>query len=545
MTADHEPALSTCLEWPHRHRPERAVSLSASRVLIAFVLGLLVTGCASLPGKVERTESRAVVNTADTRLAKVFDPSVTAHPDRSGVRALQSAEDAFAARILLARRADRSLDVQYYIWRNDTTGKLVWQALWDAAERGVRVRVLLDDANTGGLDPMLATLDAHPNIEIRLFNPFANRGFRVGDFAFDFSRVNRRMHNKSFTADNQLTIVGGRNIGDEYFGANMDVGFQDLDVVAVGPVVREVSTAFDLFWNSPSAYPAASLLAPPGPDAQADLKAGWDQVARDPQAARYLDAVRQTPLLHELNDGRLTLDWTTAHVVHDDPAKVLESTDRSDLQMMPLLVAAFGQPRRELDLVSPYFVPGKDGTKSLVTLAASGVQVRVLTNSLSATDVSAVHAGYAKYRKALLEGGVRVYELKPGDAVPPPEKGKGGDAGGGVPGSGSRGSSASSLHAKTFAVDRERVFVGSFNLDPRSIRLNTEMGVIIDSPARQFDTVIPQKAFEVRMQADGHGLEWIEQSPQGEMRYTTEPGAGALKRTWIDVLEVLPIEWLL
>jgi putative cardiolipin synthase len=175
----------------------------------------------------------------------------------------------------------------------------------------------------------------------------------------------------------------------------------------------------------------------------------------------------------------------------------------------------------------------------------------VLTNSLAATDVGAVHAGYAKYRKALLEGGVRVYELKPGDAVPPPEKGKGGGTGDGPPGSGSRGSSASSLHAKTFAVDRERVFVGSFNLDPRSMRLNTEMGVIIDSPAlsgqlaRQFDTVIPQKAFEVRMQADGHGLEWIEQSPQGEMRYTTEPGAGALKRTWIDFLGVLPIEWLL
>ncbi|MDM0030912.1 phospholipase D family protein [Variovorax sp. J22P271] len=527
--------------------------ISASRVLIAFVLGLLVTGCASLPGKVERTESHALVNTADSRLAKAFGPAVAAHPDQSGIRALQSAEDAFAARILLARHADRSLDLQYYIWRNDTTGKLMWQALWDAAERGVRVRVLLDDANTGGLDPMLAALDAHPHIEVRLFNPFANRGLRVGDFALDFSRVNRRMHNKSFTADNQLTIVGGRNIGDEYFGANMEVGFQDLDVVAVGPVVREVSTAFDLFWNSASAYPAASLLAPPGPAAQADLRAGWDQVHRDPEATRYLDAVRQTPLLRDLNDGRLALDWTSAHVIHDDPAKVLESTDRSDLQMMPLLVAAFGQPRRELDLVSPYFVPGKDGTAALVRMAGSGIQVRVLTNSLAATDVGAVHAGYAKYRKALLEGGVRVYELKPGDAVPPPEKDKGkdGERGGGLPGSGSRGSSASSLHAKTFGIDRERIFVGSFNLDPRSARLNTEMGVIIDSRnlsgqlAQQFDTVIPAKAFEVRLQADGRGMEWIEQTPQGQMRYTTEPGAGALKRTWIDVLEVLPIEWLL
>jgi putative cardiolipin synthase len=230
---------------------------------------------------------------------------------------------------------------------------------------------------------------------------------------------------------------------------------------------------------------------------------------------------------------------------------VLESTDRSDLQMMPLLVAAFGQPQRELDLVSPYFVPGKDGTKSLVTLAASGIKVRVLTNSLAATDVSAVHAGYSKYRKQLLEGGVRVYELKPGDAVPPPDKGRDEGGSGGLPGSGSRGSSAASLHAKTFGVDRERIFVGSFNLDPRSARLNTEMGVIIDSPqlsgqlSSQLDTVIPNKAFEVRMQPDGRGMEWIERSPQGETRYTTEPGAGPLKRSWIDLLEILPIEWLL
>lgn len=532
---------------------QRAVFPFASRVLVAVLLGWLVAACSSLPAKVERTESQAVVNTADTRLAKAFGPAVSAHPDKSGIRALPAAEDAFAARILLARRADRSLDLQYYIWRNDITGKLMWQALWDAAERGVRVRVLLDDANTGGLDPMLAALDAHPNIEVRLFNPFANRRFRAGDFVFDFSRINRRMHNKSFTADNQLSIVGGRNIGDEYFGANMELGFQDLDVVAVGPVVREVSSAFDLFWNSASAYPAASVLEPPDPDARAGLQSSWDQVRRDPQAQRYLEAVRQTPLVREIDDGHLTLEWTTAHVVHDNPAKVLESTDRSDLQMMPLLVAAFGDPKRELDLVSPYFVPGKDGTKSLVAMASSGIQVRVLTNSLAATDVSAVHAGYSKYRKQLLEGGVRVYELKPGDAVPPPDKDRAGDAdrSRGLPGSGSAGSSASSLHAKTFGVDRERIFVGSFNLDPRSARLNTEMGVIIDSPqlsghlARQLDTVIPGKAFEVRLQADRNGLEWIERGPEGETRYTTEPGSGALKRSWINLLEVLPFEWLL
>ena len=525
------------------------MSIFASRVLIVFILGLLVTGCSSLPANVDRTETQAVASTSDTRLAKAFGPAVSAHPGRSGIHALAAAEDAFAARILLARHADRSLDLQYYIWRDDITGKLMWQAVWEAAERGARVRILLDDANTSGLDPTLAALDAHPNIEIRLFNPFANRGFRVGDFAFDFSRVNRRMHNKSFTADNQLTIVGGRNIGDEYFGANMELGFQDLDVMAVGPVVREVSSAFDLYWNSASAYPAARLLAPPGPNARAELQAGWDTVRQNPQAQRYLEAVRQTPLVRELDDGRLGLDWTTAHVIHDNPAKVLEPTHRSDLQMMPQLEAAFGHPRRELDLVSPYFVPGKDGTRALVTMARSGVKVRVLTNSLAATDVSPVHAGYSKYRKELLEGGVRVYELKAGDAVPPPDKEDGKARG--LPGSGSSGSSAASLHAKTFAVDRERIFVGSFNLDPRSARLNTEMGVIIDSPklssrlAEQLDTAVPDRAYEVRIPPDGHGMEWIDRNPQGETRYTTEPGAGALKRAWIELLGVLPIEWLL
>lgn len=526
----------------------------ATRVLAAALLGLalLAAGCSSLPARVQRNPTTAFANTAETSLGKTFAKVEAAHPGLSGIRALPSAEDAYAARILLARGAERSLDLQYYIWRNDTTGKLMWQALWDAAERGVRVRVLLDDANTAGLDPMLAALDAHPNIEIRLFNPFANRRLRARDFAFDFSRVNRRMHNKSFTADNQLTIVGGRNIGDEYFGANMELGFQDLDVLAVGPVVREVSTAFDLFWNSPSAYPAASLLRPAGPNDAAGLVAEWTRVRGDPVAMRYIEAVRKTPLLVELGQGRLALDWAHARVVHDDPAKVLEPDDRADLQMLPQLEAAFAHPKRELDLVSPYFVPGKDGTQSLVAMARAGIQVRVLTNSLAATDVSAVHAGYSKYRQRLLEGGVRVYELKPGDGVPPPDEG-GKDERSGVqlPGSGSSGSSAASLHAKTFAVDRERIFVGSFNLDPRSARLNTEMGVIIDSPrlagllADQLDTVVPDKAFEVRMQPDGRGLVWIDRTPQGEIRSTSEPGAGTAKKLWIDLLEVLPIEWLL
>jgi putative cardiolipin synthase len=413
------------------------------------------------------------------------------------------------------------------------------------------VRLLLDDANTRGLDPTLAALGAHPNIEVRLFNPFANRGFRAGDFVSDFSRVNRRMHNKSFTADNQATIVGGRNIGDEYYGANMEVGFQDLDVLGIGPVVQEVSSEFDLFWNSASAYPAASVIAPAQPGSAAMLREAWDKVHENPEAVQYIEAVRKTPLMAQLADKALDFEWTSARVLHDDPSKVLQPTDRSDLQMLPQLLKAMGHPKRELDLVSPYFVPGADGTQSLVELAQSGVKVRVLTNSLSATDVSPVHAGYSKYRDELLKGGAVLYELKPGSAVPPPAKGKDEDKARGLPGSGSRASSAASLHAKTFAVDRERIFVGSYNLDPRSARLNTEMGVVIESPvlagnlSKQFDTTIPTRAYLVHRQSDGSGLEWIDIEPSGETRYSTEPGSGAVKRLWIDFLEVLPIEWLL
>jgi putative cardiolipin synthase len=530
---------------------------------LCFAL-LFLGGCASLPAPVGKSASRALAHTADTELGRGLAKDLAAHPDLSGIHALQNAEDAFAARILLARHAQRSLDLQYYIWHGDTTGQLMFEAVWQAAERGVRVRLLLDDANTGGLDPTLAALDAHPNVEIRLFNPFANRGFRAGDFMLDFSRVNRRMHNKSFTADNQVAIVGGRNIGDEYFGANMEVGFQDLDVLAVGPVVQQVSDEFDLFWNSASAYPAAGLLPRAASDAPAMLLQRWARVHDNPDAQGYLDAVRRTPLVRELDQGSLSFEWTHAKVLHDDPSKVLEPTDRSDLQLLPQLLAQMGQPKTSLDLVSPYFVPGRGGSDDLVKLAQSGVKVRVLTNSLAATDVAPVHAGYSKYREDLLRGGVTVYELKPGIGVAPPDKDANRDVDSGnasdrdpprsrIPGSGgSQGSSAASLHAKTFAVDGQRIFVGSFNLDPRSSRLNTEMGVLIDSPVlagqldRMFDTRIPLDAYHVQLGPDGHGLQWTETGPGGaELIYRSESGARPMKRLYLELLEVLPIEWLL
>jgi putative cardiolipin synthase len=403
--------------------------------------------------------------------------------------------------------------------------------------------MLLDDATTRGLDATIAALGAHPNIQVRLFNPFVNRGFRLGDFITDFGRVNRRMHNKSFTADSQVAIVGGRNVGDLYYGANADVGFRDLDALAVGPVVRDVAREFDLYWNSESAYPATSVIPAVTRDEATRLREKWQNVWQQPDALRYAGAVRDTPLVRGLLEGKLELEWTTVRVVADDPSKVLHPLDRRELHMLPLLEQALGRPMHELDLVSPYFVPGEDGTAGLRELGERGVKVRVLTNSLASTDVRVTHAGYSNYRDDLLRAGVRLYELKPKRDS---ERAKEDDE---RPWIGD--SAAEGLHAKTFSVDRSRIFVGSFNLDPRSDRLNTEMGIVIASPtlaqrlSAEFDTGIPRDAYEVRLAADGRSLEWIEREGDREIHHTSEPETGVMKGLWIRFLSILPIEWLL
>jgi putative cardiolipin synthase len=523
--------------------PRARWTAHAVRALTYLVL-VAVAGCASLPKDVERPPSSAFSDTGDTRLGRGLAQAVAANAGKTGVYPLPDGREAFAARVLLARAAERSLDVQYYIWHPDTTGGLLCEALWQAAERGVRVRLLLDDANTKGLDDAIAALDAHPNIEVRLFNPFANRTLRAGDLA-DFSRVNRRMHNKSFTADNQAAIVGGRNVGDEYFGAEGTVEFADLDVLVAGAVVHDISAEFDAYWNSESAYPAASIIHEPPAGSAEQVRAAWSKLNDDPRSARYLDAAHDTPLVRQILAGELALEWVPARLVSDDPAKVLHPPERRDLHMGPLLEAALGKPLREMDLVSPYFVPTKAGTAALRALADRGVKVRVLTNSLAATDVGPVYAGYAKYRTDLLRGGgIDLYELKPSAQA----KAKDDDD---DKRSGIGGSSDASLHAKTFAVDRSRVFVGSFNLDPRSARLNTEMGVVLESEslatrlAHAFESTIPLLAYEVRLAPDGANVEWIERTAAGEVHYDSAPGAGPLRLLWIMLLSILPIEWLL
>jgi len=505
---------------------------------IVLLATLLASGCASLPPLEPRPQTHALADTADTRLGQAVAAAARAHPGQTGVYPLPLPLDAFAARIVLADTAERTLDLQYYIWHGDETGYLLFEAVWRAAARGVRVRLLLDDANTSGLDETIAALAAHPGIEVRLYNPFVQRDARGLAFTTDFARLNRRMHNKSFTADNQVAIMGGRNIGNEYFAAGEDVAFRDLDVVVAGAVVHDISDAFDLYWNSASAYPAQALLPPAGPDAAAKLEARFAATRADPAAAAYVEAVRRTPLVRQILDGTLGSEWTRARLVRDDPAKTLDTTARKDVLLLTDLLQIVGRPRSSFDLVSPYFVPVEAGTAALVRIAQEGVAVRVLTNSWAATDVGPVHAGYAKHRCELAQAGVRLYELKRSAALPGRPKGDHDEKG-----------QRTSLHAKTFAVDRERIFVGSFNFDPRSAQLNTEMGLLVDSPvlarrlADAFDREVPPNAYEVR--PGGDCIEWIERTGAGEVVHTTEPETTPAQRAWILFLGALPIDWLL
>jgi putative cardiolipin synthase len=547
---------SACPAAPAR-RPRRGrhTAGAAVRALARFAVLALLGGCSTLPSLEGRTESTAIVGGHGTRLFDALAPRAAAHPGLSGIHALTDGRSAFAARIALAEAAEKSLDVQYYIWHDDVSGRLLFDALRRAADRGVRVRLLLDDNNTTGLDPTLAELNRHPNLEVRLFNPFPNRGWRLLGYLTDFGRLNRRMHNKSFTADGVATIVGGRNVGDEYFAAGDGVGFVDLDVVAVGAVVASVAASFDAYWTSASAYPAERILPKAGEAALAQV-VDRARATVDSRAARdYADSVRDTRLVQDLLNDTLEFEWCEAALVVDDPSKGLGRARRKDL-LMSSLEHVVGPVRGEVQVVSPYFVPARTGMLNFVRLAQSGVDVSILTNSLEATDVLAVHAGYAKRRAPLVQAGVKLYELKK-SAVPPIDRSAFALSrprvlpGSRRPGSARGVSHGASLHAKTFAVDRERLFVGSFNFDPRSAALNTEMGLVMRSPrlatglAQLFDEAIPAASYRVEF-GPGRRLEWHERAPDGtETVHATEPGTTRLQRFAVGALKLLPIDWLL
>lgn len=507
---------------------------------IVAVAVMLASGCASLPENIGRSESHALSGTETTMLGRIAQPMLKAHPGESGFIPLPNGVDALLARMALAEAAERTLDVQYYIWHDDLTGRLFANALLRAADRGVRVRVLLDDVGARANDEILLSLDAHPNIEIRLFNPVASRSFRNMGMLSDFSRVNRRMHNKTFIADNQRAILGGRNIGDEYFEAQNDVAFGDLDVLTAGRAVNDVSDSFDLYWNSPASYPVTKLLGRGGEKANLD--------ALRTKLTAFVEAQRDSPyatrarfqLAEKLAEGNDGFYWGKADLLYDDPAKISRAPRDTEGHLVPQF-AKFDSPvQHELLIVSPYFVPGDSGVAWLGGLVKRGVRVTVLTNSLAATDVGAVHAGYQRYRKALLDAGVGLYELKP-DAMEHQREMRGG----GITGS------RASLHAKTYVFDRRAVFIGSLNLDPRSIQLNTEIGLVCESPplaedlAGTIEQNLDRIAWRLELVADASGnkhIVWVETGAGGVRQLTEEPGVSSWRKFSVWFLGLLPIE---
>lgn len=521
----------------------RLVSVSVAIIAVVGFGLVALRLLLPLPDRDGIEVSHAIEASAETRIGAAVARAAAAHPGKSGVTLLAGGSEAFAARVVLARAAEQTLDAQYYIWQDDTTGHLLLDELHKAALRGVRVRLLVDDNGITGLDAQLRALDDLPTMEVRLFNPFTLRRPKVLAFGYDFFRLNRRMHNKSLTADGAATIVGGRNVGDTYFAFGPGEHYIDTDVLAVGPAAAAVSQMFDSYWNSASAYPAA-LILPAAPEGLAQLQADVDLAMASDLAQPYFAAIRGSALVRTLTTGPGVAHWARVTLVADDPAKTLGQQGVGGLlaeRLVAILTAEGTGPVRTLDLVSAYFVPGQGGTALLTGLAARGVAVRVLTNAQEATDVMTVHGSYAGYRPALLAGGVALGELKADTLVPEPDRSLARYLAG----------SASSLHSKVLAMDGARVFIGSFNFDPRSARLNTEMGLLIESPefaaavSRGVDLVMRQGAYAVRLAAAG-GLEWVSQDAQGRQTVAAvEPNTSWAGRMLVVIIGMLPVEWMM
>ena len=520
------------------------------RFITAFGLTVLVLAldACSPPQAVRKQSSKALPPTTSTSAARYVHAEAGQHQAESGFRLLTLSTNALMSRVALADHAQHSLDLQYYIFNNDATGRLMAQRLLAAADRGVRVRLLVDDINAGDAIDLFDALDTHPNIEVRLFNPFATKKpsllSRAAQFLLDAHRLNRRMHNKSFIADGNVVIVGGRNIGDAYFDAGDSTNFRDLDLIAIGPVVKQASHAFDEYWNCDAAYPVKAFS---GKHADHyDLTTLRARLGHDARTFAQSDYAQAT--LDKLPNGPSADSpgkwfWGPATLVADQPAKIDAGPEQSQLRIGPDIKAMTDSAQRELLLISPYFIPGDSGTSYLDALARRGVTVKVLTNSLASNDEPAVYAGYSRYRRPLLEGGVQLYELRPAAGAPQPAT-----AGG--------TSSGVSLHAKAVVVDRQKVFIGSMNMDARSKLLNTEMGIIVDSPplaaavTQFFDTAtLPSNAYHVVLKANGsaHGgaMQWQASDNGKPVSHDHDPGATISRRVEVQILKLLPLESLL
>jgi len=499
-----------------------AFSLATRIALIALVMAMV--GCASLPSGVQRPVSQAVSDVAATGLAKIAAANTPEDKRQlSGFRLLPAGDQAFNARIALARRAEKTLDVQYYLIAHDTSGLQFLRELRDAAARGVRVRILVDDLYAIGQDELLAALAAHANVEVRMFNPLPVRNgglaSRVVFSMHQFSRINGRMHNKLYIADNAFAVSGGRNIADEYFGRSEPANFIDMDIVSTGPVVRELSTVFDGYWNSEHTYPVQSLTATvDGAAARRFFEERVLAVAKDhPVAAR--DPLGRTSVEAQLASGRLDQHFASVQVHADAPAKIdgVNAT-KLDGTVMSGKLDLVRSAKSDVLVASPYFIPGSTGLAAMKDAIANNVNLTVMTNSIATTDEPLVHFGYARYRRAMLKMGVTLYELMPTD-------GRKSDA------LGELHASLGRLHAKLAVVDSRFLFIGSMNMDGRSARWNTEVGLVIDSPelAGEVASLLKRErlpsSYKLRMASDDQRIEWVAGKDASEVVHSDEPHA--------------------
>lgn len=507
------------------------------RLALLFAVALALGGCASIDYDYPRAESFVITSTDQTRLARqLTDAGLAIPPGQSGFYPMVDGIDALAARLLLAQRAEVSIDVQYYLIKNDIIGRVFVLSLLHAADRGVRVRLLLDDMFTSGYDVGIAALESHPNFEVRIFNPF-NRGAagRVGSALTSFSRINRRMHNKSFTVDNTITLIGGRNIADEYFGVREDSAFGDLDVVAIGPIVQDVSDMFDTYWNHETALPAPAFLKELD-----DREAGLDELRDRLEAANdeirsstYAGAVRERIYDYVAEDESI-FSWAPYELVVDSPDKGIKSRAAEAESITTGLARSINGAESELIIVSPYFVPLKTGIQKLIDLQTSGIDVTVITNSLAANNQFTVHSGYSPSRKPLLEAGVKIWEVRPDATIAGTEF---------IDASGA----TATLHTKAFIVDRRELFIGSFNFDPRSANINTELGVVIKDPemstffAERLDAAYQEFAYQVFLNEKGK-VRWRGWEDSKEVIFDKEPETSWWTRFKAGFVKILPIK---
>ena len=521
---------------------------SRSKILLALSCSILLSlsACTTLPKQQNiQPEYAYDSDTQQTDLAKIITPLKQQNPELTGYHVLYDPLEAIAARINLIERAEKTLDLQYYIWDNDKIGSLALYKIIEAADRGVKVRLLIDDNNAGKMEGVYLALDQHPNIEVKLFNPYRFRRLRPIDMVLDLKRINRRMHNKTFTADNQISLIGGRNMSNQYYNASDSYQFSDVDVMLVGQAVDDITHSFDEYWNHSYAYPVRNIVNHNTYTLRYDgLKEQLTKHYQEITVQNYLDLSNRTHDFDQWLDHNIQLDWVKAEVVKDAPDKI-RARAKKEQHLNFQMVKRLENPEHSVDLISAYFVPQKQGEAKLIELAKDGVQVRVLTNSFKANDVALVHAFYAKYRIDLLKNGVELYEFLPAiseENLYPNSKEISKQTKVSL-----KGLSRSSLHAKLMALDNKQVFIGSFNFDPRSANLNTEIGVIINSPPlanavhKTMDVNLKKYAYKLVLDSQ-QKINWLKETPQGIVTLRKEPKMKWWQKAGVKIISWLPIE---